>query len=64
MKTVLALTLALVALAPPRARTTRKPYKVENGKVDQAPSTATAVTAIPACNATGRTAPAAAMRQT
>ena len=36
MKIVLALTLALVALVPTARADDEKPYKVENGKVDQA----------------------------
>jgi methanol metabolism-related c-type cytochrome len=36
MKTVLALTLALVAVSPAAHAEDEKPYKVENGKVDQA----------------------------
>jgi methanol metabolism-related c-type cytochrome len=36
MKTVLALTLALVAFSPAARAEDGKPYKVENGKVDQA----------------------------
>ena len=36
MKTVLALTLALMAVVPAARADEEKPYKVENGKVDQA----------------------------
>ena len=36
MKTVLAITLALMAFAPAARAEDEKPYKVENGKVDQA----------------------------
>ena len=36
MKTVFAMTLALLAIAPAARADEEKPYKVENGKVDQA----------------------------
>ena len=49
---------------PPRARKTKSPTRSRTARWTRPPSTATAATAIPACNATARTAPAAATRRT
>ena len=58
---LLGLTAAGLGSVTPRPPTMPKPYSVVDGKVDKAPSTATAATPIPACAAMGRMGPAAPM---